>query len=976
MGPRVSLPRSLLLSGHQQPDSTSSRGSTPSPQPPLTAAAGGAAAAAAAAPQAAPVEGSSGAAAAAATVAAAGEAVFPKRRPLVRVDDPVKLQAIRLLAVLGQNEQVRIALGDPPIRGRGLRVLAMDGGGMKGLALVELLRQLQRRAGAPIWSLFDVIGGTSTGGLLAVATGILQLELDECQDIYTKLGNKVFHSSVSQEEAGWKESLYRMYATGSASMRVAVYGAKHDAAPYEELLRQACAVQQLGCASDRLIDTAVLGGPKVFVVATLASERPAAPFAFRNYELPEEAAPAAAALAACGGSCKHHVWEAVRASSAAPYYLDDFLTPDGKRFQDGATTANNPAVVALAQARLLHPQLPIDVLVSLGCGAEPPAERSKGLSSVIDTGSVLLESACSVDRVHEALAATLPLVPGCQYYRFNPIDARCAMELDDIKPDPKTQGSWLGYLFPWQAASGSEQQDGAAGGAGDRRSSETGEGVAIEGGTGAGAARAVGAIHASLTQWGLVGGWRQQITAVVEPGAAAAELLSFLGLDPSSSSLGQLVASQGPLLPTPDGGMLAVLGQQQVLAPAPMIQQQQQQQPALWSNGNTGAGWNMPPPPQQQVFGGDVEQQQTSPRKGKKNAPDTSADATPAKKRSSKAAARPKADDDTAKDQADAAAAATQEEQHQQQQHQDEEEDAADNPPAEQAKSAGKAAGSSHAYELPEGTIEQGRIFFLYKPTVETEQVSGLRDVQRFFVLLQPQQPSGGSCRLIIIGKKKLPSPTKHERYFAFVEATAGTPKELTEGLTASTYETKTRGQRKQGPARAAGEGSYVLAKGGSKGGVHLGYVLELPAEPGQAQKVLGIAQQGSFVLSAKNPDNKGRRGVPSAGPEPAYTEQQRQQFQGRAWIGVEDASLLDVAGTELLLVGAKADPITTHELGAASDALQQASDEEGERLRRMGQQQQEQQLQQALEPAEGGGAAEGGEAPIPVGPAVTGELK
>ena len=51
---------------------------------------------------------------------------------------------------------------------------------------------------------------------------------------------------------------------------------------------------------------------------------------------------------------------------------------------------------------------------------------------------------------------------------------------------------------------------------------------------------------------------------------------------------------------------------------------------------------------------------------------------------------------------------------------------------------------------------------------------------------------------------------------------------------------------------------------------------------------------------------------MPSAGPEPTYTEQQRQQFQGRAWIGMEDASLLDVAGTELLLVGAKADPLRT----------------------------------------------------------------
>lgn len=37
---------------------------------------------------------------------------------------------------------------------------------------------------------------------------------------------------------------------------------------------------------------------------------------------------------------------------------------------------------------------------------------------VIDTGAVLLESACGVDRVHEALAATMPMVPGCRYFRW------------------------------------------------------------------------------------------------------------------------------------------------------------------------------------------------------------------------------------------------------------------------------------------------------------------------------------------------------------------------------------------------------------------------------------------------------------------------------------------------------------------------------------------------------------------------------
>jgi hypothetical protein len=42
--------------------------------------------------------------------------------------------------------------------------------------------------------------------------------------------------------------------------------------------------------------------------------------------------------------------QAIRASSAAPYYLDDFLCGD-ERFQDGAATANNPAVIALQQVR-------------------------------------------------------------------------------------------------------------------------------------------------------------------------------------------------------------------------------------------------------------------------------------------------------------------------------------------------------------------------------------------------------------------------------------------------------------------------------------------------------------------------------------------------------------------------------------------------------------------------------------------------
>lgn len=63
---------------------------------------------------------------------------------------------MRVLAVLGQNEKVDKAVGKRGVRGRGLRVLALDGGGMKGMAEVTLLRELERRTGSPIRDLFDV----------------------------------------------------------------------------------------------------------------------------------------------------------------------------------------------------------------------------------------------------------------------------------------------------------------------------------------------------------------------------------------------------------------------------------------------------------------------------------------------------------------------------------------------------------------------------------------------------------------------------------------------------------------------------------------------------------------------------------------------------------------------------------------------------------------------------------------------------
>ena len=60
----------------------------------------------------------------------------------------------------------------------------MPTGGVQGIATLRLLRQIEERTGRPIRDLFDLICGTSTGGILATALALKNLTLDDCQDIY------------------------------------------------------------------------------------------------------------------------------------------------------------------------------------------------------------------------------------------------------------------------------------------------------------------------------------------------------------------------------------------------------------------------------------------------------------------------------------------------------------------------------------------------------------------------------------------------------------------------------------------------------------------------------------------------------------------------------------------------------------------------------------------------------------------------
>ena len=205
-----------------------------------------------------------------------------------------------------------------------------------------------------------------------------------------------------------------------------------------------------------------------------------------------------------------------------------------------------------------------------------------------------------------------------------------------------------------------------------------------------------------------------------------------------------------------------------------------------------------------------------------------------------------------------------------------------------------------------EGRVrERGDIYFAYRPKIEREVARSLDDLQRLYMILSPRGKA--SYRLIVIPSKRLPSTDRggDRKAWGFVDKVSSRADEVEDELDPKSYLTKTRGERRQPPARPAGEGVYsiVLHRGHS----HLAYVLELPRELGEVQRALAIADEASYIAAVKNPR------MPPA-PDAGLDEKRRarfpdslqRRFRGRRFIPLDPPDFLDHEGAEILLVGAR----------------------------------------------------------------------
>ncbi|KAL2887391.1 pyruvate kinase [Ceratocystis lukuohia] len=321
---------------------------------------------------------------------------------------------------------------------RPFAVLSFDGGGIRGLSslliLEAIMEGIQKSEVLPILpkpcERFDLIGGTSTGGIIAIMLGRLEMTVDQCIRAYKRLAQTAF---AQKHEISLPES--SPYAFSAENLENAIKQAIR-----ENCVSPTCREQpSMGIPTANTCEHENLhfydeSSTKTVVLAITKANIEALPTLFKTY-------------AKTTGLSECKIWEVARATSAASTFFEPMkLGRDKIEFIDAGFGHNNPCESLIVEAKGLCQDRQMLVL-SLGTGLGDVVEIGETRKSIIEAlKKMSLSSKAAELRLMKQYGNT------GMYHRFNVENGLGDVTLSDWELASEISAHTNNYLREHEAA--------------------------------------------------------------------------------------------------------------------------------------------------------------------------------------------------------------------------------------------------------------------------------------------------------------------------------------------------------------------------------------------------------------------------------------------------------------------------------------------------------------------------------------------
>ncbi|KAI1439218.1 acyl transferase/acyl hydrolase/lysophospholipase [Xylaria sp. CBS 124048] len=355
-------------------------------------------------------------------------------------------------------------------KGPPLRILSLDGGGVRGYSMLIILQELMHRTyvetegKAPRRDKipkpcdhFDLIVGTGTGGLIAIMLGRLRLDLEQCKELYVEMTRMVFETDKTIAGIPYRSTLFKASMLEHAIKEVvrmhtvsdnegndgttpthadnshhgSVYGPRRHHSNASTASFSSFSARSPG-SQRRSVFRGGSGDPEAVLYDTRENRTKTAvtaiykgtarggdPALLRSYDSRKEPSPEY--------DCK--IWEAGRATSAIGLAFKPIKIGQSVFHDDGAGTFN-PAPYALDEATVNEwPGREVGVFISVGTGKRPKSTDSHQhvwyegfMGDYADARKKLIAKIEGCETIHERMQKELLMKRGVNienYYRFN-----------------------------------------------------------------------------------------------------------------------------------------------------------------------------------------------------------------------------------------------------------------------------------------------------------------------------------------------------------------------------------------------------------------------------------------------------------------------------------------------------------------------------------------------------------------------------